>query len=397
MYFELKRECDTIEMGMPLPIYLDYNSTTPCDPQVVEAMLPFFSEQFGNASSKSHAYGWLANDAVEQARGLVSELIHAHESEILFTSGATESINLAIRGLAASSQSRKHVITVATEHKAVLDVCRYLELYGFELTVLPVLPNGQIDLNDLEQHIRKDTLLIAAMYSNNETGVIFPVKEIGEIASSRGIYFVCDATQAYGKLPIDLQDVSIDLMPFSGHKIYGPKGVGGLYVRKKDPKIKLQPIQIGGGQERNLRSGTLNVPGIVGLGKASELAKKNLVDESARLGALKEKLVSGLSEIPGLVVHGDPLNCQSHIVNLGFGFDGGDQLLKMVSKHVALSSGSACSSARIEPSHVLKAMGISEVLALASIRFSLGRMTTDSEIDSIIEVVKNTCSKILNT
>ncbi|MEY3432334.1 MAG: hypothetical protein RL131_270 [Bacteroidota bacterium] len=383
-------------MSLPLPIYLDYNSTTPCDPQVVETMLPFFSGQFGNASSKSHAYGLLADDAVEQARNLVADLIHAHESEIIFTSGATESINLAIRGLAATAQSRKHIITIATEHKAVLDVCDFLEHHGFEITVLPVLPNGQINLHHLEQEIRKDTLLIAAMYSNNETGVIFPVKEIGEIASAHGIYFVCDATQAYGKLPIDLREVSIDMMAFSGHKIYGPKGVGGLYVRKKDPKIKLQPIQIGGGQERNLRSGTLNVPGIVGLGKASELAKKNLVDESARLSGLKAKLLSGLSEIPGLVVHGDSLNCQSHVVNLGFGFDGGDQLLKMISKHLALSSGSACSSARIDPSHVLRAMSVSEALALASIRFSLGRMTTDSEIETVIDVIKNTCSKILN-
>ncbi len=385
-----------IDMSTSYPIYFDYNSTTPCDSEVLEFMLPYFSQHFGNASSKSHAYGWVADEAVSHARASVAELIHAHESEIIFTSGATESINLAIRGLADQEQSRKHIITVSTEHRAVLDVCRFLEQKGFELTVLPVEPNGQLDLELLENSIRKDTLLIAAMYANNETGVIFPVKEIGEIAASHGVYFFSDATQAYGKLPIDLSKTAIDLMAFSGHKIYAPKGVGGLYIRKRTPKINLQPLQIGGGHEKKLRSGTLNVPGIVGLGKASEIAQKIKQQEAERLFGLKTKLLAGLKSISGLHVHGDQAACQSHVLNLGFPIPGGDKLLTILSKNIAASSGSACSSALVEPSHVLNAMGVSDSIALASIRFSLGRMTTEAEIDTAIHVVNDACSKLLN-
>jgi len=368
-------------------IYLDYNATTPCDDEVVEEMLPFFNEQFGNASSKTHAYGWEAEEAVEYARQEIASLIGAHSQEIIFTSGATESINLAIRGLLDATDSAKHIITVATEHKAVLDVCRFMETKGVALTILAVDKEGQIDLQQLEDAITPHTTLIAAMFANNETGVILPVEEIGNIANKRGIPFLCDATQAVGKIHVDVMANHIDLMAFSSHKMYGPKGVGVLYIRKGDPKINLVPLQFGGGHEKKLRSGTLNVPGIVGMGKAAELCKRRMTHDALMLKSLQQYFVDGISKMEGVRLNLSIENTMPNVVNVCVGINGGDRLLNMISKHVAASSGSACSSALVEPSHVLKAMGISDDDALASIRFSFGRYTTKEELDIVLDAI----------
>jgi cysteine desulfurase len=370
------------------PIYLDYNSTTPCDVEVVQAMLPFFNEQFGNASSKTHAYGWEAEEAVENARQEIASLIGAHSQEIIFTSGATESINLAIRGVLEATVSAKHIITVATEHKAVLDVCRFMESKGVEFTILAVDKEGQIDLQQLEDAITPDTKLIAAMFANNETGVILPVEEIGNIANKNGVPFLCDATQAVGKIHVDVKANQIDLMAFSSHKIYGPKGVGVLYIRKGDPKIDLVPLQFGGGHERKLRSGTLNVPGIVGMGKAAALCKSRMTQDALMLKSLQQYFVDGIGQINGVRLNLSIENILPNVVNICVGINGGDRLLNMISKYVAASSGSACSSALVEPSHVLKAMGISDDDALASIRFSFGRYTTREELDIVLDAIK---------
>lgn len=370
------------------PIFLDYNSTTPCDVEVVEAMLPFFNAQFGNASSKTHAYGWEAEEAVENARQEIASLIGAHSQEILFTSGATESINLAIRGVLEATASAKHIITVATEHKAVLDVCRFMESKGVELTILAVDKEGQIDLQQLEHAITPDTKLIATMFANNETGVILPVEKIGNIANKHGIPFLCDATQAVGKIHVDVKANQIDLMAFSSHKIYGPKGVGVLYVRKGDPKIDLVPLQFGGGHERKLRSGTLNVPGIVGMGKAAALCKSRMTQDALMLKSLQQYFVDGIGQINEVRLNLSIENLLPNVVNVCVGINGGDRLLNMICKHVAASSGSACSSALVEPSHVLKAMGISDDDALASIRFSFGRYTTMEELDIVLDAIK---------
>ena len=367
------------------PIYLDYNATTPCDPAVLEVMLPFFNTHFGNAASKSHAFGWYAEEAVHFAREQVASLIGADPQEIIFTSGATESVNLAIRGYAESNTSRgRHIITVATEHKAVLEVCEYLATEGYEISVLPVDSHGMISVEQLESALRPDTLLFAAMYANNETGVIFPVGEIGALLKSRGIAFFTDATQAVGKIPVDVQADGIDLMAFSAHKLYGPKGVGCLYVRKKNPRIELSPLQYGGGHERKMRSGTLNVPGIVGMGKAAEICSQLMAAESQRLSALRNRLEEMLLQYPFVKSNVEVENRLNHVANLRFECRDGDQLLKKVSKHIALSSGSACSSVSVSPSHVLTAMGLSEEDALRSIRFSLGRFTTFDEIKAVI-------------
>lgn len=370
------------------PIYLDYNATTPCDPAVVVAMLPFFTTHFGNASSKSHAYGWWADEAVQYSREQVAALIGADPQEIVFTSGATESVNLAIRGYATANAARgKHIITVATEHKAVLEVCEYLASQQFDVTILPVDANGMITTADLEAALRPDTLLVAVMYANNETGVIYPIQEMGALLKSKGIAFFTDATQAVGKIPVDVEADGVDLMAFSGHKIYGPKGVGALYVRKKNPKIELIPLQFGGGHERKLRSGTLNVPGIVGLGKAAECCSRNMTEEAVRLRALTNMLRKGLTELPFVQANTSAPHVLPHVLNLRFECRDGDQLIKKVSKHVALSSGSACSSVSVSPSHVLIAMGLSEEQALRSIRFSLGRFTTPDEIKEVIRFI----------
>lgn len=367
------------------PIYLDYNATTPCDPAVVEAMLPFFTTHFGNASSKSHAYGWWADEAVQNSREQVASLIGADPQEIIFTSGATESVNLAIRGYATANADRgRHIITVATEHKAVLEVCEYLASQQFEVTILPVDANGMITTADLEAALRPDTLLVAVMYANNETGVIYPIQEMGALLKSKGIAFFTDATQAVGKIPVNVEADGVDLMAFSGHKLYGPKGAGALYVRKKNPKIDLAPLQFGGGHERKLRSGTLNVPGIVGLGKAAECCSRKMTEEAVRLKGLSEMLRKGLTELPFVQANTTAPHVLPHVLNLRFDCRDGDQLIKKVSKHVALSSGSACSSVSVSPSHVLTAMGLSEEQALRSIRFSLGRFTTPDEINFVV-------------
>lgn len=367
------------------PIYLDYNATTPCDPAVMEAMLPFFTTHFGNASSKSHAYGWWADEAVQNSREQVASLIGADPQEIIFTSGATESVNLAIRGYATANADRgRHIITVATEHKAVLEVCEYLASQQFEVTILPVDANGMITTADLEAALRPDTLLVAVMYANNETGVIYPIQEMGALLKSKGIAFFTDATQAVGKIPVNVEADGVDLMAFSGHKLYGPKGAGALYVRKKNPKIDLAPLQFGGGHERKLRSGTLNVPGIVGLGKAAECCFRKMTEEAVRLKGLSEMLRKGLTELPFVQANTTAPHVMPHVLNLRFDCRDGDQLIKKLSKHVALSSGSACSSVSVSPSHVLTAMGLSEEQALRSIRFSLGRFTTPNEINFVV-------------
>lgn len=367
------------------PIYLDYNATTPCDPRVVDAMLPFFNTHFGNAASKSHAFGWYAEEAVQFAREQVGSLIGADPQEIIFTSGATESVNLAIRGYAEANATRgRHIITVATEHKAVLDVCEYLATQGYDVSVLPVDSHGMISVEQLESALRRDTLLVAAMYANNETGVVFPVREIGALLKSRGIAFFTDATQAVGKIPVDVQADGIDMMAFSAHKLYGPKGVGCLYVRKKNPKVELSPLQYGGGHERKMRSGTLNVPGIVGMGKAAEICSQLMAAESQRLSALRNRLEEMLLQYPFVKSNVEVENRLNHVANLRFECRDGDQLLKKVSKHIALSSGSACSSVSVSPSHVLTAMGLSEEDALRSIRFSMGRFTTSDELNETL-------------
>jgi cysteine desulfurase len=370
------------------PIYLDYNSTTPCDPEVVEAMLPFFNDQFGNASSKTHAFGWEAEEAVEYARQQIAVLIGAHSQEIIFTSGATESTNLAIRGLLEGIDSAKHIITVATEHKAVLDLCYFLESKGVSLTILPVDKHGQLDLEALENAINPSTKLIAVMYANNETGVIMPVEQIAAIANRHGVPFFCDATQAVGKIKVDMNTVAIDMMAFSAHKFYGPKGVGALYIRKSTTKLKLTPLQFGGGHERKLRSGTLNVPGIVGMGKAAEICNKQIDQDALMLRSLQQYFIDSIRQINELRLNVSHKNTMPNVVNVSAEIIGGDRLLNMISKYVAASSGSACSSALVEPSHVLKAMDISDEDALASIRFSFGRNTTLEELDIVLDAIK---------
>jgi cysteine desulfurase len=378
------------------PIYLDYNATTPCDPRVVDVMLPFFTTHFGNAASKSHAYGWYAEEAVAMAREQVAALIGADPQEIIFTSGATESVNLAIRGFAEANRAKgKHIITVATEHKAVLEVCEYLASIGFDLTVLPVDTDGMIYPQQVEAAMRSDTILLAAMYANNETGVVFPIPALGALAKERGIAFFTDATQAIGKIPVQVEADGIDMMAFSGHKLYGPKGVGCLYVRKKKPKVEIFPLQYGGGHERKMRSGTLNVPGIVGLGKAVEICQQEMSGESVRLATYRDQLVSALTAKSTILPNATATPLLPHVANLCFNFAGGDQLVRKLSKNLAISSGSACSSVSVAPSHVLKAMGLSDDEALSSIRFSLGRFTTAAELEQAIQHVLEACPTII--
>jgi cysteine desulfurase len=324
-------------------------------------------------------------------------VIGAHEQELIFTSGATESINLAIRGLLEDIDSSKHLITVATEHKAVLDLCYYLQSKGVALTVLPVDKNGQLDLLELKNAIRPDTKLIAIMYANNETGVVFPIDQIAAIADQHDIPFFCDATQAVGKINFDLRKVKVDMMAFSAHKFYGPKGVGALYIRKKESKLKLTPLQFGGGHEKKLRSGTLNVPGIVGMGKAAELCSKKMNDDQQHIKILNEHFINGVADLPDVRLNVSNENKLAHVVNLCFGFPGGDRMINLIRKDVAVSTGSACSSALVEPSNVLKAMGISDEDALASIRFSFGRYTTLKEVDTVLEVIRKAILSIQST
>jgi cysteine desulfurase len=383
---------------MNLPVYLDYNATTPCDQRVVEAMLPFFTKHFGNAASRSHPFGWEAEEGVEFAREQVARLIGAEPREVIFTSGATESDNLALKGVhQAYSAKGNHIITVNTEHKAVLDTCHHLEKEGAEITYLKVRPDGIIDMGELEAAIKSETILIAVMYANNETGVIQPVKQIGAIAKKHGLLFFSDATQAVGKIPVNVMEDEIDIMAFSSHKMYGPKGVGALYMRRKNPRVRVIAQMDGGGHERGTRSGTLNVPGIVGFGKACELAAAEMDAEGQRLAALRNKFEQEILGIVGTAVNGSVNSRLPHVSNISFEFVDGNALMIGLNKTIAVSSGSACTSASPEPSHVLKALGLDDELAHSSLRFSLGRNTMEIEIDYAIELVTKTIKNLRET
>nr|WP_317130028.1 IscS subfamily cysteine desulfurase [Segetibacter sp. 3557_3] len=380
---------------LKLPVYLDNNATTPCDPRVVEAMLPYFTENFGNAASRSHAYGWTADEAVEYAREQVAELIGADPKEIIFTSGATEADNLAIKGVFEMYAGKgNHVITAATEHKAVLDTCRHIEKLGGEVTWLPVQPDGLIDLPTLESAIKPNTILIAIMYANNETGVVQPVKAISDIARKHGVLFFTDGVQAAGKIPLDVNRDGIDIMALTAHKMYGPKGVGALYVRRRNPRVKLTAQIDGGGHERGMRSGTLNVPSIVGFGKAAALAKTEMHDEGVRLTGLRNKLEQELLTVGEAYINGNIRHRLPHVTNISFKHVEGEGLLMGISKSIAISSGSACTSASLEPSYVLKALGLSDQEAYSSLRFSLGRFTTSEQVDFTIEQVKKSVHEL---
>ena len=378
---------------MSKPIYFDNHATTPVDPRVLEAMIPYFTENFGNAASRNHAYGWVAEDAVEKGRKQIASLIGANSKEIVFTSGATESNNLAIKGVAEMyAEKGNHIITAATEHKAVLDTCKHLEKKGCRITYLPLKGDGLVDLDMLRDAITDKTILISIMYANNEIGVIQPVKEIGKIAKERGVLFHSDAVQACGKIPVNVIEDGIDLLSITGHKLYGPKGVGALYVRRKNPRVQLTAQMDGGGHERGMRSGTLNVPGIVGLGAACEIAQREMPAESARLRALRDKLRATLEAnleetyINGTMEHRLPNN-----LNMSFAY--GESLLMGIND-IAVSSGSACTSATLEPSYVLKALGLGDDLAHTSIRFGLGRFNTEAEVDYVAQKMIDVVNKL---
>lgn len=382
-------------MDLKLPIYLDNNATTPCDPRVVEAMLPYFTEKFGNAASRSHAFGWVAEEAVDYAREQVAKLINAETKEVIFTSGATEADNLALKGVFEMYASKgNHIITCTTEHKAVLDTCKHIEKLGGEVTYLPVKADGLIDLSELEKAITPKTILIAVMYGNNEIGVIQPICAISAIARKHGVLFFTDATQAVGKIPVDVQADGIDLMAFSAHKMYGPKGVGALYVRRKNPRVKVTAQMDGGGHERGMRSGTMNVPAIVGFGKACEICRNEMEAEAARLSILRDKLEKGLLELEEAYVNGNTTHRLPHVANISFKYVEGEGLMMGFNKNIALSSGSACTSASLEPSYVLKALGLGDDLAHSSLRFGLGRFTTEEQIDYTIGAIKETVLKL---
>ncbi|MDP1762637.1 MAG: IscS subfamily cysteine desulfurase [Sediminibacterium sp.] len=380
---------------LKLPIYLDNNATTPMDPRVLEAMLPYFTEHFGNAASRNHPFGWEAEEAVDYAREQVAKLIGADPKEIIFTSGATEGDNLGIKGVFEMYAGKgNHIITCTTEHKAVLDTCKHIEHLGGEVTYLKVNADGLIDLKELEAAIKPTTILIAIMYANNEIGVIQPVKEISAIAKKQGILFFSDAVQAVGKIPVDVNKDGIDIMAFTAHKMYGPKGIGALYVRRKNPRVKVTAQMDGGGHERGMRSGTLNVPGIVGFGKACELARLEMADDAVRLSKLRDKLENALTQIEETYVNGNREHRLPHVTNISFKYVEGEGLLMGFNKNIALSSGSACTSASLEPSYVLKALGLGDDLAHSSLRFGLGRFTTEEQIDYTIKSVSETVLKL---
>lgn len=383
------------KMSLKLPIYLDNNATTPCDPRVLEAMLPYFTEKFGNAASRSHPFGWDAEEAVDYAREQVATLINANPKEVIFTSGATEADNLALKGVYEMYSSKgNHIITCTTEHKAVLDTCKHIEKIGGEVTYLAVQPDGLIDLAELEKAITPQTILIAIMYGNNEIGVIQPIREISAIAKKHGVLFFTDATQAVGKIPVDVEADGIDLMAFSAHKMYGPKGVGALYVRRKNPRVKVTAQMDGGGHERGMRSGTMNVPGIVGFGKACEICRNEMTEEAKRLSAMRDRLEAGLMELEEAYVNGNVEHRLPHVANISFKYVEGEGLMMGFNKNIALSSGSACTSASLEPSYVLKALGLGDDLAHSSLRFGLGRFTTDEQIDYTIRAISETVLKL---
>ncbi|WP_168794525.1 IscS subfamily cysteine desulfurase [Paraburkholderia aromaticivorans] len=376
-----------------LPIYMDYSATTPIDPRVVDKMIPYLREQFGNPASRSHSYGWAAERAVEEARENVAALVNADPREIIWTSGATESDNLAIKGAAHFYKSKgKHVITVKTEHKAVLDTCRELEREGFEVTYLDVKDDGLIDLEKFKAALRPDTILVSVMSVNNEIGVIQDIEAIGEITREKGIIFHVDAAQATGKIEIDLQKLKVDLMSFSAHKTYGPKGIGALYVRRK-PRIRIEAQMHGGGHERGMRSGTLATHQIVGMGEAFRIAREEMATENERVRMLRDRLLRGLSEMEETYVNGDMEQRVPHNLNISFNFVEGESLIMAV-KDVAVSSGSACTSASLEPSYVLRALGRNDELAHSSIRFTVGRFTTEQDVDYVINLLKTKISKL---
>ena len=380
---------------LKFPIYLDHNATTPCDPRVVEAMIPYFINNFGNAASRNHPFGWQAEEAVDYAREQVAKLIGADPKEIIFTSGATEADNLAIKGVFEMYASKgNHIITCNIEHKAVLDTCKHIEKEGGEVTYLKVNPDGLIDMKELEAAIKPTTILIAIMYANNEIGTVMPMKEISALAKKKGILVFSDATQAVGKIPVDVTKDGIDLMAFTAHKMYGPKGVGALYVRRKNPRVKVTAQMDGGGHERGMRSGTLNVPGIVGFGKACEICLNEMEEETKRLSALRDKLENALVKIEEAYVNGSQQHRLPHVTNISFKYVEGEGLLMGFNKDIAVSSGSACTSASLEPSYVLKALGLGDDLAHSSLRFGLGRFTTEDQIDYTIEAVTKTVNKL---
>ena len=380
---------------LKLPVYLDHNATTPCDPRVVEAMLPYFTDRFGNAASRSHSFGWQAEAAVDLAREQVATLIGADPKEIIFTSGATEGDNLAIKGVYETYSGKgNHIITSNIEHKAVLDTCKHLEKQGAEVTYLNVKENGLIDLQQLEAAIKPTTILIAIMYANNEIGTVMPVKEIGQIAKKNSVLFFTDATQAAGKIPVQVEEDGIDLLAMTAHKMYGPKGVGALYVRRKNPRVKLTSQIDGGGHERGMRSGTLNVPGIVGFGKACELCRAEMQQEAGHLSRLRDRLEASLLKLGEAYLNGDTVHRLPHVSNISFKYVESEGLLMGINKEIALSSGSACTSASIEPSYVLKALGLGDDLAHSSLRFGLGRYTTEEEIDYTIGRISENVIKL---
>jgi len=382
-------------MAVKLPIYMDNHATTPMDPRVLQAMLPYFTEKFGNAASRNHSFGWAGEEAVETARQHIASLINATAKEIIFTSGATESDNLMIKGVAEMYREKgNHIITQAIEHKAVLDTCKRLEKNGYEVTYLPVQRDGRVNPEDVRKAIKSTTILITVMYANNEIGVINPIVEIGKIAKEHGIIFAVDGVQAVGKVPVDVIKDNVDLLAISGHKLYGPKGVGALYVRRRNPRVQLSAIIDGGGHERGMRSGTLNVTGIVGLGKACELCQQEMAEEGARLGKLRDRLKAGLeAKLDEVYINGSLEHRLPNNLNMSFAYVEGESLLMGIND-VAVSSGSACTSATLEPSYVLKALGVGEDLAHTSIRFGLGRFTTEEEVDYVIGKMVQVVTKL---
>jgi cysteine desulfurase len=371
---------------LKFPIYMDYHATTPVDPRVLDAMLPYFSERFGNAASRNHPFGWAAEEAVDRSRQQIAALVGASPKEIVFTSGATESDNLAIRGVAQMYRDKgRHIITAPTEHKAVIDTCKRLEMEGWRVTYLPVGRDGLVDLDRLRDAVTADTVLISIMHANNEIGVVQPIAEIGRIARERGVLFHTDAVQSAGKIPFDVESMNVDLASFSAHKMYGPKGVGALYVRRRNPRVLLAPIIEGGGHERGMRSGTLNVPGIVGFASAAGICATEMVEEGRRLAALRDRLYDGLRQnLSDIHPNGSMEHRLPHNLNISFAFVEGESLLMGMSD-VAVSSGSACTSASLEPSYVLKALGTGDDLAHSSIRFGLGRFSTEEEVDYVVD------------
>ncbi len=380
---------------MNFPIYFDNNATTPCDPRVVDTMIPYFTNQFGNAASRNHSFGWAAEEAVDYAREQVAALIGADPKEIIFTSGATEGDNLAIKGVFEMYASKgNHIITTTIEHKAVLDTCKHLEKQGAEVTYLEVDAEGMINLEELEKAITPKTILIAVMYANNEIGVVNPMREISAIARKHGVLLMSDAVQAVGKIPVDVNKDGIDIMAFTAHKMYGPKGVGALYVRRKNPRVKVTAQMDGGGHERGMRSGTLNVPGIVGFGKACEICRLDMESDTQRIQKLRDKLENGLLQVEESYLNGHKTNRLPHVSNISFKYVEGEGLLMGINKQIALSSGSACTSASLEPSYVLKALGLGDDLAHSSLRFGLSRFSTEEEVDFTIKAVTDTVNKL---